>query len=223
MAVKPGELYSGQIDTDATNYPHGKARNESVSGANNGTPLEKQWVNDIWGFFAALLAAGGVTPSGSPDTAVASQYLQAIQALIANQSNKILRVGNPYGSAMNQAFTGAAGSPVAFTNGNFTVTGVGDGQTIQVDFYPIFVDNTASSSDCHVLVQYQNGGSWTTCADYIIPQSTSRSFCPIAADVGLASGNVSFRLVGYNNSVNNASVKSLETTSYLARWKILKQ
>jgi hypothetical protein len=63
-------------------YPLGKARNEVVEGDGSGTPLEEQWVNDLWGFLQALLAGASITASGNPDQVGASQYVDAIQALI---------------------------------------------------------------------------------------------------------------------------------------------
>lgn len=82
MALIPSASFPGAIDTsDATGYPLGKAKNDSAPGANDGTPLVAPLVNDIWGFQQALLAAAGITPSGSPDAANSSQYLEAIRAV----------------------------------------------------------------------------------------------------------------------------------------------
>lgn len=82
MAIIPSVLYAGQVVSPGGSYPLGKARNEVVEGDGSGTPLEEQWVNDLWGFLQALLAAGAITASGAPDQVGASQYLAAIQALI---------------------------------------------------------------------------------------------------------------------------------------------
>jgi hypothetical protein len=84
MSLNPSTSYPGQIDTTApADYPYGKAQNESVAGASDGTPLEKAWVNDLWGFLQAVLAAAGITPSGTPDKVGASQYLQGLQLIFA--------------------------------------------------------------------------------------------------------------------------------------------
>lgn len=80
MAIKPKVEYPYQTITTDPAYPHGKARNVTVPGDGTGTPLEQKWVNDVWGFLQAVLAAGGVTPSGIPDTASASDYLNALKA-----------------------------------------------------------------------------------------------------------------------------------------------
>ncbi len=61
------------------NYPNGSIKNESVPGAKDGTPLDKDWGNDFLGFDEALLAEAGITPSGNPDTAVLSDRLEALK------------------------------------------------------------------------------------------------------------------------------------------------
>lgn len=82
MAIIPGTRYAAQTDTDSE-YPHGKARNAGAYQDGTGTPLEKDWLNDQWGFGQALLEEAGITPSGTPDTAFASQYLEAMRSITA--------------------------------------------------------------------------------------------------------------------------------------------
>lgn len=79
MALIPIDRYPAQVDADAA-YPHGKARNAGSFQDGTGTPLEKDWLNDDWGFKQALLAAAGIAPSGTPDAVGASQYLDALRA-----------------------------------------------------------------------------------------------------------------------------------------------
>src|ERR1041384_5231371 len=83
MAFNPYAAYGSQVDTftDPAGYPWGKARNDAVPGDGLGTPLEKGWISDLFGFEQALLAAAGITPSGTPDKVGASQYLAAILQL----------------------------------------------------------------------------------------------------------------------------------------------
>lgn len=81
MALRPIYSYPSQVDSDAA-YPLGKARNETILGDKTGTPLERGWINDQWGFQQALLAEGSITASGYPDTASSSQYLDALKAVI---------------------------------------------------------------------------------------------------------------------------------------------
>lgn len=94
MALIPKETYEEQTIGTDINWPLGKARNDVVEDDGLGTPLEAEWVNDIWGFLQALLAAGGVTPTGDPDSATLSQYLEALRVLIANVDRNAQVFGN---------------------------------------------------------------------------------------------------------------------------------
>lgn len=81
MAIDPSTAYAGQIITDDPGWPYGKARNEIIDGDGTGTPLEAEWVADLFGWQQALLDAASITPSGDPDKVGDSQYLDALQAL----------------------------------------------------------------------------------------------------------------------------------------------
>jgi hypothetical protein len=85
MALIPSTRYPAQTDTAAA-YPQGKARNAGSFQDGTGTPLEKDWVNDQFGFQQALLDAAGITPTGSPDAVGASQYLDAVLLLMAKRN-----------------------------------------------------------------------------------------------------------------------------------------
>jgi len=84
MAIRPADQYAAQITTGDVGYPHGKAKNVVVTGDGSGTPLEQAWLNDLFGFQQALLDESGITPSGTPDQVGASQYLDALKAIIAD-------------------------------------------------------------------------------------------------------------------------------------------
>src|SRR5690606_20817800 len=78
----PKNTYPAQTDdTDPTGYPHGKARNANSPNDGNGFPLESQWLNDQFGFQQAVVEAAGITPSGNPDKADASDLLDALEGL----------------------------------------------------------------------------------------------------------------------------------------------
>lgn len=90
MAVKLFEKYGpDRANAPTSLFPQGSLKNESVPGANDGTPLDKDWGNDYAGFDAALFAASNITPSGNVDTALASQRLEALRK-ITTGSHSIL-------------------------------------------------------------------------------------------------------------------------------------
>lgn len=91
MALKIFEKFSPRANPADTDYPYGSIKNESVPGAKDGTPLDASWGNDMLGFTDALLAEAGITPSGNPDTAIASQRLDAMKTVIG-KSLKSLNV-----------------------------------------------------------------------------------------------------------------------------------
>lgn len=84
MAVNPRDeaVYDGKInEADLGNYPYGKAQNITTPGDGTGTPWDQIFINEIWGLMAAMLGRSGITPDGNPETAVASQYADAIEAM----------------------------------------------------------------------------------------------------------------------------------------------
>lgn len=85
MALVPGTQYPAQTDVDPA-YPQGKARNAGSFQDGTGTPLEKNWINDLWGFLQSLLDAADITPSGTPDQVGASDYLDAVTAIAGVES-----------------------------------------------------------------------------------------------------------------------------------------
>jgi hypothetical protein len=111
MALVPSAQYPSQVDSDPA-YPQGKARNAGTFQDGTGTPLEKSWVNDLWGYLQSLLASAGVTPSGTPDQVGASDYLTATKAVAVTAAKTALdpvllrlrKVGDETG------FTDTAGS-----------------------------------------------------------------------------------------------------------------
>lgn len=108
MAIIPSALYPAQTEVDA-DYPHGKARNAASYQDGTGTPVEKRWLNDDWGFKQALLGAAGLTPSGEPDKVGASQYLEAVNAVaVAANAAEFAAANAALAAATRRAFAIAA-------------------------------------------------------------------------------------------------------------------
>ncbi len=83
MAIQIFNKYSPRANAPDSNYPEGSIKNEFPPDSGNGTPLDQDWGNDYEGFTAALLAAGGVSYSGNPDTVSASDRMTALNNIIA--------------------------------------------------------------------------------------------------------------------------------------------
>ena len=101
--LKIYQRYAPDAVAPTTDYPLGSIKNDSVPGADDGTPLEKDWGNNVEGFHQALMAEAALTASGSPDTAVASQLLEAVKIVTASVVKTQMRdvfypVGTYYGN-----------------------------------------------------------------------------------------------------------------------------
>jgi hypothetical protein len=81
MAISPTAKYPTKTTPVSTSYPYGGAQNVTTPGDNTGTPWEAELVNDILGFQQALLTEATIVPSGSAETALVSQYLDAVRAI----------------------------------------------------------------------------------------------------------------------------------------------
>lgn len=104
MALKRNETYPGRFENPTTSHPQGAFRNRSAPNAQDGSYLEQQWANDWDGFFGRLLTVAGITPNGDVDTALASQYYDALAAIFIAGTVPISRGG-----------TGATSAPAART------------------------------------------------------------------------------------------------------------
>lgn len=87
MALIIEDKYPGKSNAGDANYPFGSARNISTPGDGTGTPLEQDWLNDLFGFQQSLLTSAVITPNGLPDVVGNSQYLEALQFIISTSSN----------------------------------------------------------------------------------------------------------------------------------------
>lgn len=105
MAIDLSDVYTGNANPASSDYPHGSFKNSTGVGTNDGTPLDQQWANDFLGFFQAILHAASVTPSGTPDTALASQYLTALRTLSVSYAGNATNAINATNAtnAMNAA------------------------------------------------------------------------------------------------------------------------
>ena len=82
MAINFGVTYPDRCNPPSPEYPFGSARN--VNGLELGTPVDEAWINDIFGFMQALASSIGVVPNGVPDTALNSQYAEALTTFYEN-------------------------------------------------------------------------------------------------------------------------------------------
>lgn len=111
MALIPSARYPAQTDA-AAGYPQGKARNAVTFQDGSGTPLERDWVNDLWGFLQALLSNAGIAPSGAPDQVGASQYLAGV-TFVAQQKADAAQAAAIAAAAITSAALSSAATALA--------------------------------------------------------------------------------------------------------------
>lgn len=82
MALNPSTNteYVGRIVPPDANYPYGSAQDETVLGADDGTPNTAKFRSDVWGLCQGLLQKAGIVPDGNPDVA-AGQYREALDTM----------------------------------------------------------------------------------------------------------------------------------------------
>jgi hypothetical protein len=77
--------YTNSTPADAS-YPGGSFKNTSGPATSDGTPVDKDWANDILGFREAVLDEAGIVHSGVPDTATASDVLDGLKVLFPDKT-----------------------------------------------------------------------------------------------------------------------------------------
>ena len=90
MATNPSTLAEnvGRITAPDANYTYGSAKDDTTGTAGDGTPIKSALMNDSYGFFQAAMVAAGIVPSGSAETVLQSQVLQALQGVVGSFSDK---------------------------------------------------------------------------------------------------------------------------------------
>lgn len=76
MALDLNAEYTN-TEGSTTSYPQGSFKNETSPGSLDGTPFEKAWPDDIYGYLQRLIKDAGITVSGAKDTVLVSEYFNA--------------------------------------------------------------------------------------------------------------------------------------------------
>lgn len=85
MAINLDDRYPGRANGKTLDYPQGSFKNRTSPTSKDGTYLEQDWANDQLAFFQALMKASGLVANGTVDTAQASQYFNALSAIIGTR------------------------------------------------------------------------------------------------------------------------------------------
>jgi hypothetical protein len=137
--------FTGRITAPDANYPQGSSKDETSAGANDGMPYIKQRADDILGMQQALLLEAAVTPSGSADTALLSDYLDAMKKILKSGRKNFLING---GFDIWQRGTSFTDPDDAYTADRFksdVVSGTGNGTISRQEFTASTVGNVAGN------------------------------------------------------------------------------
>lgn len=93
MALNVNDFFTPRANPPDANYTTGSFKDRSLPGELDGTPLLAADRNDIQGFTDALLALADITHSGAPDTALASDRLEALKIIIRARTGYIYVTG----------------------------------------------------------------------------------------------------------------------------------
>lgn len=85
MALELSTKYPGRSNAPSSGYPTGSAKNETTPGANDGTPLDEDLMNDTIGLLQSLLDEAGITANGNVDSVTNAQYLAAVKAVASGE------------------------------------------------------------------------------------------------------------------------------------------
>ena len=132
MAIKIFNKYSPRANAPDANYTYGSIKNETVAGANDGTPLDQDWANDYEGFTQALLLKANIVPSGNADTVNESDRMNALNKII-DEATTSLDIIYPIGST-KEFYSAVDPNPNALTGYSaFTWVRVANGITFITD------------------------------------------------------------------------------------------
>lgn len=103
MALKLNERYPGRMNNPTAEYPQGSFKNRTAPGVQDGSYLEKDWANDALGFLSRLLAQAEITANGNVDTALSSQYYDALMKLVLSRKNPFADIKSDGPAAVAEA------------------------------------------------------------------------------------------------------------------------
>lgn len=90
MALDRAVRYAGNWFPGDADRPFGNAKNSTTETSKDGSPWEKDYLDDIDSFFQGLMSLNGISPSGIPDTVLVSDVLDGLN-ISSNKSGNLSR------------------------------------------------------------------------------------------------------------------------------------
>jgi hypothetical protein len=79
MALDRSNEYPGRFENPTAEYPTGAFKNRTAPSSEDGSYLEQEWLKDWEGYFDRLLTVANYTPNDTTDSALVSQYHDALK------------------------------------------------------------------------------------------------------------------------------------------------
>ena len=79
--LKPDQIPNA-ITTPTTEYPYGNLKDDTIEGAGDGSPIRRDYIQDLWSAHLEVVDRAGAVPDGTPETATSSQFADAIEGII---------------------------------------------------------------------------------------------------------------------------------------------
>ena len=158
MAINLNTQYSSKNVPVSTNYPYGQGMNVSAQGAGDAVPWEAAVFNDWNGYFQAVLSAASIVPSGTPDNAVTSQYLQALRALFLDASNNLSDLTNVSTARTNLGVSSTVEADARYLNESSNLSDLPSVSTARTNLgvYSTSATYTRIESDARFLNESNN-------------------------------------------------------------------
>lgn len=139
MAIDLKLNYDPNVESDPTFNPRGTFKNRTDDILKDGTPFERKWASDIWGFLSHLLKKLEIAPNEIQENIVNSQYFETLSQLFNSIPgiSKNLFISN---NATNPTFQIDADAD------NIILKNV-DGLSLRIDSVNLTVDITVTGSN----------------------------------------------------------------------------
>lgn len=104
MAIKIETEFPGKSNAGDADYPQGSHRDITAPGDGLGTPRTARGQNDTQGLLQKLLDVASITPSGSPDTVLASDYFDGLMTVVSRPTLTVATMTAIVGVKAGQVF-----------------------------------------------------------------------------------------------------------------------
>ena len=208
MALDNSKRYPSQTIGSSDRYPFGEARNITDQTSTDGTPYEKDLINDQWGFFQKFLTEAGIEPNEVPDTVLNSQYYDAALAIFGSSLT-------PENDIRNPAYYGAIYGTVDDTQRLLNTAALQ--QCIDANDQIVFTGLLEKSGSNTLRSQREFVG--TSRKFGVVDYSNAPCFIDETLTAANAQGNNVHNVSFYNAHVRSINNNAFHITPYQCKWE----